>query len=778
MAQPGPPAKAEHRSSGQSGKSFDASPTERMAAGDWRNVAIELGSPVPLPARVWRRHVGARTNPRDRQVMKNGREKIAVLGGGVGALSAAFYLTEQPGWADRYEITVYQQGWRLGGKCASGHDMRPGYGHRIYEHGLHIFAGFYDQAFDLLRRAYDSLERPGNHPNQTVWDAFTPEDNITLVDRSVAGSPNLMWYMDFPPNDQVPGEDLSVAPLAVMIQRMVGLLVHVSPPVPKLKGPVSPNQPPEGIIGTLIDEAVALIDKLVTRVKNQIEDVVADVVLHQVIHLLEQQIRTIQGSNPDRNTAIMNERFLNSVYLAQTIIHGVVADDVLEKGYDSLDKYEWSEWVHANAMAVARKYPEWGDPATRAQKLLDWPPIASLYDYVFGYGDSGDVTKPNFAAGTALRSGMLMISYRGHFFWKMRGAMGDVVIAPLYLALLRRGVKFEFFSRVTGLNIDPQKDQLASIDIAQQVTLKAPADGYQPLIGVPIPGWPADVPLEGWPAEPLWSQLVDGEALRAAGRDFEADHKGEPGAGDIPRRLKLGVDFDRAIIGISLGGLKQVCSSFPARLPQSNWGPMFGAVTTTRTCAMQLWFTRSMDDLGSKGSDRTLAGADQPFSAWSDMSHLLTRETWSGPHVPRSIGYFCGQIQGPENGKAADRKARDLAVQWLTDNSQLYWERATSPSSPYGLDPNLLHDPEPGAGGDVLTRQYIRANCNPSDLYVQSPKGSVFTRMDANQSGLDNLLLAGDWTLNGINSGCAESAARSGWRCAQAVAGTLKPYGT
>ena len=34
------------------------------------------------------------------------KEKIAVLGGGVGALSAAFYLTQQPGWAE-YEANAF-----------------------------------------------------------------------------------------------------------------------------------------------------------------------------------------------------------------------------------------------------------------------------------------------------------------------------------------------------------------------------------------------------------------------------------------------------------------------------------------------------------------------------------------------------------------------------------------------------------------------------------------------------------------------------------------------
>jgi uncharacterized protein with NAD-binding domain and iron-sulfur cluster len=726
-------------------------------------------------------------------VAVNAKQRIAVLGGGIGALSAAFYITEQPGWADKYEITVYQQGWRLGGKCASGHDMREGYGHRIYEHGLHIFAGFYYQAFDLLRRAYRVVDRPDGHPNQDVWDAFTPEDNVTLVDRSDPGNPNLMWYVDMPPNDEVPGDDLKTASLADMIQGLVALLIHFSPGAHDRKAPeapierraVDPNQ--AGAAAThswapasLLHDAIALFKGFVGGVghvvEGKLEDLTADFVLHQMIGMIEEHARSIRDMKTDTNALIPVERFLLSAYLVQTIIHGVAADNVLEKGYDSIDVYEFSEWLFANAVAVAKNFPEWGDPAKRATELINWTPITSAYDYVFGYGDGGDTSMRSFAAGTALRSfNLLALGYKGHFFWKMRGAMGDVVIAPLYLALLKRGVKFQFLSRVTALNPDPAIARIASIDYVQQAQLKHPEQGYQPLIEVPAPGWPADAPLEGWPAEPLWDQIADGDALRAAGRDFEADNNDAPGPGDVARQLRFGADFDKVVIGISVGGLKQVCASFPARVPQSNWGPMFNALTLTRTCAMQLWLTRTMDDLGCKGSDRTLAGADQPYSAWSDMSHLLSRETWNGATRPRAIAYFCGQLPGPENGRPADRKAYDAAVSWLRANSQIYWSRATSPTSPYALDPKLIFDPEPGAPGDVLTRQYIRANCNPSDLYVQSPKNSVYTRMDANQSGFDNLFLTGDWTLNGLNSGCAEAAARSGARCAQAIAGALPP---
>ncbi len=48
------------------------------------------------------------------------KQKIAILGGGVGAMTSAFQITSEPGWQDRYEVTVYQMGWRLGGKGASG----------------------------------------------------------------------------------------------------------------------------------------------------------------------------------------------------------------------------------------------------------------------------------------------------------------------------------------------------------------------------------------------------------------------------------------------------------------------------------------------------------------------------------------------------------------------------------------------------------------------------------------------------------------------------------
>ena len=700
------------------------------------------------------------------------KEKVAVIGGGMGGLSAAFYLTEEPNWSDKYDITVYQQGWRLGGKCASGRDTRPGYGDRIYEHGLHIFAGFYDQSFHLLRRAYDALERPPEHPNRSVWDAFTPSDQITLVEPARGGLPMSQWHLNVPTNERRPGDEVVVPSLLEHVHRMLELLQTMIP----FATTMQPGENGSGHSKSgFLSFACKIVKRLFHRVEADVEEAAINFALHRAIDLTHKQMRLLGTSEDKTAFAIEERRFIELAFMAQTILHGIIEDRIPVHGFDALDTYEYSEWIHKNALAVAKKYPGWGHPKDRADDLVNSAIIRSGYDYAFAYDDGGDPNKPNLAAGTALRALFLMMFYKGHFFWKMRGAMGEVVIAPLYLALLKRGVKFKFFHRVTKLNIDRDTASLHSIDLVQQAQLASPDQAYQPLIDVPIEGWPEDQPLEAWPYQPLWDQLKDGEALRASGRDFEADFGDAPLDGDVAQTLMQGIDFDQVILGVPPGVSRSVCRDFPDRLPASNWGPMFKAVSVTRTCAMQLWFKRDMADLGCETPDRTLTGAEQSFSSWADMSHLLSRERWQGSASPKSIAYFCGQIPG---GEPTDPPAIDIdqeARRWLKQNAPIYWPRALSETSAYSLSPSLLVNPGKTPAKDPLDGQYIKANNNPSDLYVQAPKNSVFTRMDAHESGLDNLFLAGDWTRNGINSGCAEAAVRSGLRCALAMGGKLPP---
>ena len=73
------------------------------------------------------------------------RIRIAILGGGSAALSDGLRADGHAGTARSLhddKIDLYQIGWRLGGKCASGRN-RVVRRNRNEEHGLHVLGGFY-----------------------------------------------------------------------------------------------------------------------------------------------------------------------------------------------------------------------------------------------------------------------------------------------------------------------------------------------------------------------------------------------------------------------------------------------------------------------------------------------------------------------------------------------------------------------------------------------------------------------------------------------------------
>jgi uncharacterized protein with NAD-binding domain and iron-sulfur cluster len=109
------------------------------------------------------------------------KKKIAILGGGVSAMTAACYLTEKDNWQTQYDITVYQMGWRLGGKGASGRNAE--YGQRIEEHGLHVWFGAYVNSFKTLEKVYADLNRPSGAPLATFDQALKPHSFIALEEK-------------------------------------------------------------------------------------------------------------------------------------------------------------------------------------------------------------------------------------------------------------------------------------------------------------------------------------------------------------------------------------------------------------------------------------------------------------------------------------------------------------------------------------------------------------------------------------------------------------------
>ena len=151
-------------------------------------------------------------------------QKIAILGGGVGSLATAWYLTRTSELRARYDVTVYQMGWRLGGKGASGRNLDPDKGFRIEEHGLHIWLGFYDNAFATIQDVYAELVAEGLAPDSPIrsWqDAFAAQ-SFTPVG---LGDGETWLPVTWPTNDRTPGAEGPPHPLRALTGA-IELLLH------------------------------------------------------------------------------------------------------------------------------------------------------------------------------------------------------------------------------------------------------------------------------------------------------------------------------------------------------------------------------------------------------------------------------------------------------------------------------------------------------------------------------------------------------------------------
>ena len=129
---------------------------------------------------------------------------MAVLGGGLGAIAAAFYLTDTPEKRRRFRVTVFTDEHRLGGKAGSGRNLE--HGGRIEEHGLHILLGFYDEVFTLLRAAWGAWTPPKHGPFQSLDDALQPIHCITFPERVPRRPGWDRWHVRFPQREGPPGD--------------------------------------------------------------------------------------------------------------------------------------------------------------------------------------------------------------------------------------------------------------------------------------------------------------------------------------------------------------------------------------------------------------------------------------------------------------------------------------------------------------------------------------------------------------------------------------------
>jgi len=706
------------------------------------------------------------------------RIEVAIVGGGCAAMAAAVELS-RPQHRGKYHITVYQSGWRLGGKGASGR----GPADRIEEHGLHLWMGFYENAFRLMRECYAELGRDPLKCRIADWrDAFVAEPFI-----GIGSEARRQWLAHFPPGDGLPGDPLTdynpFTTSSYLVRSATLLRTLLASVPPTVDEPARQGRGPDPSTSAF-DLNIASSAEMQATVRQYLKYGVLTTVTGLVsalrfvelafraaplpgLNLLMPLLETVaENLNQQFAGVIADDPELRSVWEVVDLLlafqRGALRFNLLSEpsGFDCLNAYDTREWLRLNGAS---------------ERSINSDLMRGLYDLAMAYED-GDVRRPRMAAGLGLRACLRMFfTYRGAMMWKMQAGMGDIVFAPFYEVLKRRGVSFKFFHRLRNVSLGAPATEapghVAALEFDVQAEVKN-ADEYQPLID--IRGLPC------WPSAPDYGQLVDGARLRAEGWEFES-HWERRRSGAMT--LQVGKDFDLVVLGVGLGAIPDVCGEIVASNPR--WAAMVERVKTIPTQAFQLWLRTDMASLGWEGLPTTMSGFAKPFDTWADMRHLIREEKW--PVRPRSLIYLCGAMREPPKtrrreshnfAKRCREQVRDDAVAWIRSNLRTILPKSVNTSGKFRWE--LLVDPGESVGSrpsrdeSRFASQFWTANVNPSDRYVLSVPGSIEYRISPLDYSYDNLTIAGDWTDCGLNLGCVESAFISGRLAAHAIAALPK----
>ena len=809
-----------------------------------------------------------------------GRKQIAIVGGGFAAMAAAWDLTS-PGNPESCDVTIFQIGGRLGGKGASSRN--PEFGHRIEEHGLHLWLGYYENAFRMIRTCFEELQTPAPpDPELTPHLASAPFDNwnwlaaferanlvgladyssgewtqwiarfpeyvlraesgvtgiyelpdgtaapgVVLVDdpkRAYPGEPPVVLHGDECPD----GEDVCLEPPNVAfflthalreLQAFVESLQLRIDQVYFEKGGNPLTDDPE----ELLSHALTLnpvtradaVDVLITDVPRALRlirltflvpagqacatlarllDGPVPHVRGQVVTLLDnfidemrEKIETFVQRDPPAR------RIWELIDLIAANIRGLVVSGLEgSDDFSSLDEYNYADWLRTNGVA---------------DRTLKNPIARGAHDLGFAYAD-GDPRNPQIAAGQALDAACrFFFMYKGALFWRMKAGMGDVVFAPLYLALRRRGVKFRFFHRLDDIDLAAD-GTVSRLRFWRQVTLRNSdpdaATNYKPLMVVP------NQDMSGWRARPDSSQFdydqrtMDEYECAVSGADpraymnFESiwcnwPHGrpvyatvGESRSHDDEADPDWVGHYDDVIVTVPIAALGRVSTQLAAAPDEAGqrWREMLEHIATVATQTAQLWVRKTSRELGWPHGQVCYSAFVHPFDTWADLSPLVHVE--NQPDA-RGVHYFCSVLparflppidadpaQIAETLRDVTAAVRENVRRFLNDWVLHLWPDAVH-RYPNVFKWELLVGNAGQAGARRLESQHIVANVDPSERYTQSLPGTTKYRIRPDDSGFGHLYIAGDWTDCGYNVGCVEAAVISGRLASAGLTGFPDP---
>jgi len=708
------------------------------------------------------------------------KQKIIILGGGVAGCTTAYWLTDREEWREKYDVELYQVGWRLGGKGASGRDLDT---LRSYEHGPHAWYGGYENGFRMMRKMYkeyfDAFHHHGKFSSVTGHgkDAiFRPAIEAEYILNDNAGNFQDVWTWEFPQENLGQEGDGSPPPnTGACLKRMLKEL-HINIRKHDLTESFKVRSdeffrdndqdksliPPDMEVFPLIDRMEKALHEVINAWETgykraRLEEFflfgcrVARKILNQLIDLA-----------PSKNPVLTRLDFM----LALT--YGVFTDIIRDgKNYDDLNSDDFQQWLHF----YDAKFPY----------AADSPYVNGLYDAAFAYrnGKTRDL-----AAGTAIRISLwISFGYKSNYIYKMQAGMGEVVFSPLYKLLSEKingqppRVKFNFFHRVTSLELDPTGKKIARVQMRKQAH---PIGEYQPLIDAKMPK--DTTSFWCWPDTPKWDELKYGDDLSqldAPGTDLESRWTRITGTQNDDVTLDIG-ENDIVVFAMPAPALKELVSELENASPK--FGAMLDAIKSVTTVAAQLWIKNlppSPRLWGHRGLKEELiaGGSANPASILLDYTPIEKTEI-NDPDINHLL-YTCGVIpeQHPDdNPEGIPTPESDypqilrsnLGVgmkNWLAQEGSALFPELADGNGQFNW--NHLEGGEP----DPMKEQYHRVNFDGSSRYILSVRNSIQHRLSPDQSGFSNLYLAGDWTKTGIDLGCVEAACTSGMMAVEAITG-------
>jgi uncharacterized protein with NAD-binding domain and iron-sulfur cluster len=636
-------------------------------------------------------------------------KRLAVLGGGLGSLGAVAALTDpsNPRRIPGENITVYQIGWRLGGKGASG--VNTAEANRVEEHGLHIWFGFYQNAFRLMRALMAEWNPGPAHPwgvdgPDKVWTHAWKPQSYNALTEYWRGDWHL-WEIDLPEVEGTPGDDS-----AMPMQEVWDFLLDHNERHKEWTRRVKPPHPRAAELRCLLRDARAILGPpgksswlafllIPWRLLCILWHLVSNRGLSTTVWtLLRGFWKTPLFKIHQLAVGLSLARALFDVLETRSA-------DIAEHGMDALDDTDLRDLLRRHGAS---------ETAVRA------PILSSLYDAVFAQ-QGGDPARESLAAGCGLRM-------------MLQAGMGDTIFTPLYEVLRRRGVQFRFFHHAKDIKLSADGKSVASILMGRQVTMTR--GEYEPLIS-------DGKGLHCWPSEPRWDQIAQAAAVQSGSYNLSHPESGWQDVEDYT--LRAGADFDHVLLGISLAALPALSPDLMRHHPR--FARMTESVQTVRTQAWQVWMQPDTRTMGWELPPPIFGNYYDPLNTWADFTHILPLES----HPPGTVGslhYFCGTLSDAVNGDLAVAAEVRKSADDIGDAMALrYWPGVRN------ADGTLNRS--------AVVMEYLRTNTTLSDRYVLSVAGSTQHRLWPHETGCDNLTFTGDWTRNGINAGCVEATVMS-----------------